>query len=77
MIFYRTSELMLPTLIQTYDKKKTFIFHPVQKSWDELKFYKLPNATFYDRINTIYQFIKPFLDKKIVYFWVYGALNLI
>ena len=27
------------------------------------------DATFYDRINTIYQFIKPFFDKKNVYFW--------
>ena len=31
---------------------------------DYLKFYRLPDATVYDRINTIYQFIKPFLDKK-------------
>ena len=29
-----------------------------------MKFYRLSDATFYDRINTTYQFIKPFLDKK-------------
>ena len=31
---------------------------------DELKFYRLSDATFYDCINTIYQFVKSFLDKK-------------
>ena len=30
-----------------------------------MKFYRLSDATFYDRINTIYQFIKPFLDKNV------------
>ena len=29
-----------------------------------MKFYRLSDATFYDDINTIYQFIKPFWDKK-------------
>ena len=29
-----------------------------------MNFYRLSDATFYDGINTIYQFIKPFLDKK-------------
>ena len=34
-----------------------------------MKFYRLPGATFYDCINTIYHFIKPFLDNKMyVYF---------
>ena len=28
------------------------------------KFYRLSNTTFDDRINTIYQFIKPFLNEK-------------
>ena len=28
----------------------------------------LSDATFYDSINTIYQFIKPFLDKKCLLF---------
>ena len=33
-------------------------------------------ATLYDRINTIlYQFIKPFLDKKMSIFEEYGAFN--
>ena len=33
MIFYCISELILPTLIQRYDKKNHFIFDPVQK-WE-------------------------------------------
>ena len=32
-----------------------------------MKFYRLSDATFYDRINTIYQFIKPLLDKKCLF----------
>ena len=31
---------------------------------DLLKFYRLSDVTFYDHINTLYQSIKPFLDKK-------------
>ena len=31
---------------------------------DQPNLYRLSDATFYDRINTIYQFVKPFLDKK-------------
>ena len=54
---------MLPTLIQRYNKDH-FIFDPVQKGGTKLKFYRLSDATFYDRINTIYLFIKPFLEKK-------------
>ena len=34
---------------------------------DSLKFYRLSNVTFYDHINTIYQFIKPFFDKKCLF----------
>ena len=34
----------------------------------------MSDVTFYDRINTIYQFIKPFLDKN-VYFEEYGAFK--
>ena len=30
--------------------------------------YRLSDATFYDRINTMYQFVEPFLDEKNVYF---------
>ena len=45
---------------------------PVQKyssrTRDKLKFYRLSEATFYDRINTLYQFIKPFLDNKLSIF---------
>ena len=32
-------------------------------------------TAFYDRINTIYQFIKTFLDKKMSVFEEYGAFN--
>ena len=32
-----------------------------------MKFYRLSGAIFYDHINTIYQFIKPFLDKKCLF----------
>ena len=31
------------------------------------EFYRLSDATFYDRIDTIYQFIKPFLDKECLF----------
>ena len=40
-----------------------------------MKFYRLSDATFYDCINTIYQFIKPFLDNKMSIFEKYGAIN--
>ena len=59
MIFYCISELMSPTLIQRYDKN-----HFIS---DEVKFYRLSGATFYDHINTMYQFIKPFLDTKCLF----------
>ena len=43
---------------------------------DKLKFYRLSDVTFYDRINTIYPFIKPYLDKKkMSTFQEYGAFN--
>ena len=32
-----------------------------------MKFYRLSDATFYDRINTIYQSSKLFLDKKCLF----------
>ena len=41
-----------------------------------MKFYSLSGATFYDCINTIDQFIKPFLDNKMSIFEDYGAFNL-
>ena len=40
-----------------------------------MKFYRLSGATFYVCINTIYQFIKPFLDNKMSIFEEYGAFN--
>ena len=40
-----------------------------------MKFYRLSGATFYDRINTIYQFIKSFLDDRMSIFEEYGAFN--
>ena len=46
-IFYCISELILPTLIQRYEKK---IIHCLSssKTRDQLKFYRLSDATFYD-----------------------------
>ena len=41
-----------------------------------MKFYRLSDATFYDRINTVYQFIKPFWDKKISIFEEYGPFKI-
>ena len=69
VFFYHISELMLATLIQRYDKKS---FHFKNEG---LKFYRLSDATFYDYINTIYQSIKTFLDKKMSMFEEYGAFN--
>ena len=43
-------------------KKIISFFDPVQKR-ETLKFCRLSDATFYDRITTIYQVIKSFLDK--------------
>ena len=60
------SELILPTLIQWYDKK-SFHFWSSSKTRDKLKFYRLSDATFYDPVNTTYQFNKPFLDEKCLF----------
>ena len=38
-----------------------------------MNFYKLSGATFYDHNDTIYQFIKSFLDKKLSIFEEYRA----
>ena len=35
----------------------------------------LSGATFYDCINTVYQFIKPFFDNKMSIFEGYGAFK--
>ena len=42
-----------------------------------MKFYRLSGATFYDYVNTIYQFVKRFLDNKMSIFEEYGAFNII
>ena len=42
-----------------------------------MKFYRLSGATFYDYINTMYEFIKSFLDDKLSVFEEYGAFNLL
>ena len=46
----------------------------ISRRRDKLKFYGLSGATFYDCINTIYQFINPFLDNKMSIFEEYGPL---
>ena len=61
---------MLPTLIQRYNKN-----HFISRTRDLLKFYRLSVVTFYDSVNTIYQFIKPFLDNKMSIFEEYGAFK--
>ena len=63
-LFYIISELMSATLILRYDKQ-SFHFWSSSRTRDKLKFY---SATFYDCINTIYQFTKPFLDNKMSIF---------
>ena len=73
MIFHRISELMLATLIQRYDNKCHFI----SRTRDQLKFYRTSGATFYDCINTIYQFIKPFLEIKMSILEEYGAFKIL
>ena len=40
-----------------------------------MKFYRHSGATFYDSINTIYQFINFFLDNKMSIFMEYGAFK--
>ena len=42
---------------------------------DKLKFFMLSGAIFYNFINAIYQFIKPFLNNKMSIFEEYGALK--
>ena len=48
----------------------------MSRTRDLLKFYRLSGATFYDCIDTMYQFIKSFLDTKISIFEEYGAFKL-
>ena len=75
MIFCHISELMLPTLIQRYDKKKKkiillFHFDIVQNRETNWNF-----TDYQDCINATYQFNKPFLDNKMSTFEEYGAFN--
>ena len=71
--FYHISELIQRlTLIQKYDN----ISFLIQIKTERLtKFYRLSDATSYDRVNTIYQFINPFLDKTCLFGKEYGAVN--
>ena len=62
----------MATLIQGYDTKNHFIFDQFKKT---LEFYIQTDATLYDCINTIYQFILPFLDNKMSIFEKYGAFK--
>ena len=68
--FYRISGLMLATFIPRYDKN-----HFILRMRDAQNFYSLSGAPFYDCINTIYQFIKLFLDNKKSTFEGYGAFK--
>ena len=60
---------MLATLIQRYYERSIHFKN------DSLKFYRLLGATFYDCINTIYQYIQPFLDNKMSISEGYGAFK--
>ena len=62
---------MLPTLIQRYDKKS---FHFKNERLTEIL--QAVRCHTYC-INTIYQFIKPFLDDKMPVFEEYGAFKLV
>ena len=74
MIFYRLPQLMLATLIQTYDKKIIQFFIQF-KNVRLAEINKLSDTTFCDCINSIYQFIKPFLDNKMFIFEEHGAFK--
>ena len=52
--------------------KKSFYFLSKSKTRDF--FYRLSDATFYDRINTVYQFIKAFLDKNCLFRGIWNLL---
>ena len=48
----------------------------IQLKYERLtEVYMLSDTTFYDRIDTTYQFIKLFLDKTMFIFMAYGAFN--
>ena len=73
--FLSFSELMFETWIQRCDKKTSFHFLSISRRRDYLNFYRLSDAKFYDRINTIYQFIKLFLDNKASILEKHGAFK--
>ena len=75
MIFYCFSELMLPTLIKRYDKKKKNTFLIQFKNQRLTEILQAVRCHIYDRIKNIYQFIKSFLDKKMSVFEEYGAFK--
>ena len=58
--------------IQKWDLRGSTLYRRVSVM---LKFYRLSGATFYDCINTIYQFIKPYLDNETSILEEYGACN--
>ena len=68
--FYRVSELMLQTLIQRHDKKKSFHFKN-ERLTEILQAVRC--HIFFNCINNIYHFIKPFLDNEM--FEEYWAFN--
>ena len=68
MILYRIIELMLPSLIQRYYKKNRFFLYQLENERLTEILQTVRSHTFYDRINTIYQSMKPFLDKKCLFF---------
>ena len=55
---------MLSTIIQWYNKKSIHFWSSSKMRDLLLKFYRLSDATFYDRINTEYQFYKSFLEEQ-------------
>ena len=69
MIFYRIAELMLATLIQRYDEKKSFHF----KNERQTEILQAVRCHIFDCIHTIYKFIKSFLDNRMSIFEEYGA----
>ena len=74
--FYRISELILAKLIQRYDKKKILLVLILFKNERLTEILQVVRCPFYDRINTIYQFINPFLDNKTSIFEEYGAFKM-
>ena len=58
--------------IQGYDKK-SFHFDPVknERLTEIIQAVRCHILTFYDCINTVYQFIKPFLGNKMLFFFFF------